>query len=58
MAMLPDTDNSTIPILFKQVVKNLLENNKVDSFNKRKSFALDNTYKKQIDRIEEHLNKD
>ena len=49
-------DDSQLPALFKQVVNNLDYYNSPELQQKRKEFALDNTYKKQIERIEIKIN--
>ncbi len=48
--------NNELPLLFKQVVGNLAFWNSVEKQQERKAFALDNTYLKQIIRIEEKIN--
>ena len=45
-------DNNDLPSKFKNVIENLDKYNSVELSNKRKTFAKDNTYKKQLNRIE------
>ena len=47
--------NKTLPALFSEVINNLQEYNSPDLQEKRIAFARNNTYKKQIERIEEKL---
>lgn len=48
-------DNSELPKLFKAVIENLNFYNSDSKMNERRAFALDNTYAKQIERIEQYL---
>lgn len=54
MVMERDT-NKKLPELFKAVTENLSVYNSAELQNKRLAFANDNTYKKQIDRIDEFI---
>jgi hypothetical protein len=47
-----DNDDAKIPALFHKVISNLEYYNSPELQQKRKAFALDNTYEKQIERIE------
>ncbi len=47
--------NRDLPKKFKQVVQHLTCYNSLENRAKRKSFAVSNTYKKQIERIENHI---
>ncbi len=55
-SMLPDIDNSNLPKLFNDTINNLKKNNSQNLQQKRIQYALNNTYKKQIDRIERIIN--
>lgn len=48
-------NNKQLPSLFETVVKNLSQFNTPELTEKRKAFALENTYNKQLDRIVEKL---
>lgn len=48
-------DNSDYIELFEKVVQNFSELNNIALRKKRIAFAMDNTYVKQIERIERHL---
>ncbi len=50
-------NNADLPVLFSQVIQHLDEYNTEALTGKRKAFALDNTYKKQLERIERNINK-
>ena len=50
--MLNEDNNEKLPSLFKKVLNNLTYYNSPELQQKRISFALENTYEKQIDRIE------
>ncbi|WP_315819855.1 hypothetical protein [Paraflavitalea speifideaquila] len=55
--MIPERDNNqTLPGLFKQVIERLQQYNSSTKQAQRVSFARDNTYKRQIERIETILN--
>jgi hypothetical protein len=56
IAMPNEMDNQNLPVLFKNVIQNLEYYNNSELQKKRIAFALDNTYEKQIQRIEEKLN--
>ncbi|MBL4898766.1 MAG: hypothetical protein JKX76_03845 [Colwellia sp.] len=56
LEMLESTDNSKYVELFDNTILNLRALQSESESEKRRSFALDNTYKKQIKRIEQHLN--
>ncbi len=45
-------NNRKLPTLFKQVINAIQKYNSSDRIAKRKSFALENTYERQVDRIE------
>ena len=49
------TNNQKLPILFKQVINNLNHYNSIEFQQKRISFATENTYENQINRIDNHL---
>jgi hypothetical protein len=49
------SDNETLPALFKETIGNLDKWNAFAFVNERKSFARDNTYRKQLDRIDQHI---
>lgn len=53
--MLPTFDNEDYAQLFKDTIENLAYYNSIELQQKRKEFALQNTYTKQLQRIEEHL---
>lgn len=54
--MIPERDsNNGLPVLFKKVVENLSVYNAAELQEKRKQFARDNTYTKQVERIDERL---
>ena len=55
IAMVDENSNSKLPDLFKKVISNLSSYNSIEFQKKRIEFALDNTYAKQIDRIETYL---
>jgi len=57
IVMPKDDDDSKIPILFKQVINDLEYYNSPELQKKRIEFTLDNTYEKQIQRIENQINK-
>ena len=44
-------NNDELPALFSNTIRHLDKYNTVDLYNKRKAFAKDNTYKKQVERI-------
>jgi hypothetical protein len=48
-------NNQKLPILFKQVINNLNQYNSIELQEKRVSFASENTYENQINRIDNHL---
>ena len=53
LLVMPDSQNNTVmPALFQNVIRNLDEFNSIKRMNVRRTFALDNTYSKQIERIE------
>lgn len=54
--LLMSKDNNELPTLFNDVIENLDKYNAVALSNKRKTFAKDNTYKKQLKRIETIIN--
>lgn len=54
--MVDEMHNENLPALFKKVIQNLNHYNSPELQKKRIEFALDNTYKKQIERIEKHIN--
>ncbi len=58
IAMPAELSNNTLPDIFKDVVNKLQKYNTEELQQKRKQFALDNTYRKQIDRIEKIINPD
>lgn len=49
------TDNEMLPALFKETISNLEKWNSEALVNERKSFARNNTYQKQLDRIDQHI---
>jgi hypothetical protein len=49
------TNNQKLPILFKQVINNLNQYNSIEFQQKRVSFATENKYDNQINRIDKHL---
>ncbi len=62
LIIMPETDNDElIPTLFQKVISNLEHYNSPELQRKRIAYALDNTYEKQIERIEkiisENINK-
>jgi hypothetical protein len=50
------TSNERLPLLFRETLSNLEKWNSEQLRHRRKSFACDNMYQKQIDRIELHIN--
>ena len=48
-------DNRELPTLFKEVMENLPFYNREQLYEKRKTFALNNTYEKQVERIGTYL---
>jgi hypothetical protein len=54
--MLPIETNEGYPALFNEVVEKVVAGEDPGQRNKRIDFALDNTYDKQVDRIEKHIN--
>ena len=54
--MLPDSANSGYPALFSQTVQLLREEEPAERIEKRLQFAIDNSYAKQLSRIEEMVN--
>ncbi len=48
-------DNRELPKLFKEVMENLPLYNREQLYEKRKAFALNNTYEKQVERIGTYL---
>lgn len=55
--MVDEMHNKKLPTLFKNVISNLDHYNSPELQKKRIEFALDNTYEKQIKRIEAFINK-
>jgi len=51
------TNNKFLPELFKKTMGNLDWWNSDELQTKRRQFALDNTYTKQLERIEAHLSR-
>jgi hypothetical protein len=51
--LIMSSDNNELPSLFNNVIENLDQYNSKELINKRKLFAKDNTYSKQIERIEQ-----
>ena len=49
------TNNKQLPTLFNQVINNLNQYNSIELQQKRVSFASENTYENQINRIDNHL---
>ena len=49
------TDNKMLPELFRETIKNLEKWNADDLVDQRKSFAGNNTYQKQIERIDNYI---
>jgi hypothetical protein len=49
------TNNQKLPILFKQVINNINLYNSIELQQKRVSFATENTYENQINRIDNYL---
>ena len=49
-------NNEELPALFRNTIRQLDIYNTADLFNKRKAFAKDNTYKKQVERIASIVN--
>lgn len=56
MNMLPLYDNDEYLQLFKSTITNLVDYNSIELQIKRKEFSLENTYAKQIQKIENQLN--
>ncbi len=54
--MVDEMHNDNLPTLFKNVISNLEYYNSPEMQKKRIEFALDNTYEKQIQRIENYIN--
>jgi glycosyltransferase involved in cell wall biosynthesis len=54
--MVDEMHNENLPALFKKVISNIDYYNGPELQRKRIEYALNNTYEKQIDRIELHLN--
>ena len=57
IVMPKDDDDAKLPALFKKVINNLDYYNSPELQQKRIEFALDNTYEKQIERIEKIISK-
>jgi len=55
LQMVDEQSNERLPLLFKQVIGNLEEFNRADNANLRIQFSLDNTYKRNITKIENFL---
>ncbi len=55
MVMPKDNNDLMLPSLFTKVINNLAHYNSLKLQQKRIKFALDNTYSKQIERIEEYI---
>jgi hypothetical protein len=53
--MVDEFTNEKFPDLFKKIISNLTYYNSPEQQKKRIEYALDNTYKKQIERIEKKL---
>ena len=54
--MVPErSSNKGLPALFRQVMKNIDEYNSLEKSKRRKEFALENVYSKQIKRIQDYL---
>lgn len=48
-------DNATLPDLFSKVVSHVKDYNSIELMLARRSFASENSYSKQIDRLEEFI---
>lgn len=55
LVMSNDNDNKGCLVLFKKVIDNIKEYNSAYLMQKRRAFAADNTYEKQLERINEKL---
>lgn len=54
--MLSDSANGGYPALFAQTIQLLQDGEPAERIQKRLQFAIDNSYAKQLDRIEEMVN--
>ena len=57
ICMLQDYDNGAYLDLFDLTIKNIVHYNSTELQKKRIEFSLDNSYEKQINRIESYINK-